>query len=128
MLIFLEIFVDIGKELLRKVEFRKDWVLVHLETVDLLSHLEGVAEGLGMLVEDVQHFLLALEVLLLGIAHTVRIVKVCVCGEADESVVCRSVLLAHEVHVVRSHDLRSGLLRKREDALVHNHLVLVHLL
>ncbi len=60
------------------------------------------------------HLLLALEELLLGVAHSVRVVEIGPRVEADEPVVRRSVLLLHEMHVVRRDDLHSHLLREPE--------------
>ena len=127
-LVFFKIPVDVRHELLRKVELRKDRVLVDLVALDLLRYFEGVGKGFGMLIEHVQHLFLSLEVLLLGISHSVRLVYECVGSQADKSVVGRAVLLAYEVDVVCSDDLRAGLLGQKEDSLVGYHLVFIHLL
>ena len=65
---------------------------------------------------------------LLGVSHSVRIVNECVCGEADEAVMGLAVLLAHEVHVIRSHDLRSRLCGQLEYSFVGHDLALVDIL
>ena len=76
MLVFLQMRIDIGKEFLRQVKFRQDRVLVNLETCYLLCDFQCVGNGLRMLIEHIQHLVLALEVLLLGISHTVRVRKI----------------------------------------------------
>ena len=78
-----------------------------------------------MVREQGQHLVLALEILLLGVAHPVGIVDVRVGGQADEPVVDGTVLLPDEVDVVRRNDLHPVLLRHLEDDLVVDHLVVV---
>ena len=88
---------------------------VDLVSLHLLAHLQGIGEDFRMVGEDFRHLLLALEVLLLGVAQALGIVHVGVGGQADEPVVHRAVLLAHEVHVVGGHHLHPVLLREPED-------------
>ena len=68
-----------------------------------------------MVGEDLRHLFLALEIFLLGVAQALGVVHVGVGGQADEPVVHRTVLLAHEVHVVGRHHLHPMLLRELED-------------
>ena len=114
--VFREVRVDLREELLREVELREDVAAVDLVTLHLVQHLEGVGEGLRMVREERRHLLLALEVLLLGVAEALGVVDHRVGGQADEPVVRRAVLLADEVDVVGGHDLDAVFLRQLEDA------------
>ena len=80
-----------------------------------------------MVRKERHHFLFALEILLLGVAHPVRIVYVAVRGKADEPVVRRTVLLAQKMHVVGSNHLHSLLLCELEDSFIDYLLFVVNL-
>ena len=127
-LISLKISVNISEEVLRKIEFRKNRILVDLEYLDLIGYFECIAQSFRMLVEHIKHLFFAFKVLLLGVSETVGIVKICICGEADETVVRRSVLLANEMYVICSYDLRTCLCRQLVYAFIGYQLMLVNLL
>ena len=71
-----------------------------------------------MIREEGRHLLLALEILLLGVAESVRAVDVLVGSQADKPVVRRSVLLVHEMHVIGGDNLDPVLFGQVEDDLV----------
>ena len=127
-LIFLKICVYVCKELLRKVEFREDRILVNLEAVDLIGNFKRVCKDLRMVEEHLRHLFLTLEILLLGISHSIRIVHESICSKTDESVMSLAVLLANEVYVVCSDNLCSGLFRQFIDAGIRYDLSFIYFL
>ena len=125
-LVFFKIDVYLLHELIRNLELRKDRVLVNLVPFDFLRNFKRIADYLRMLREERKHFLCALHVFLLGIAHPVRVVHIHVRSEADEPVVCRAVLFSHEMYVVGRNYLCAGLFCKEEDSGVGLHLILIY--
>ena len=125
-LVFLKVGVDVGNEVFRKVKLRKDRVFVYLVAFYLFGDLKCVAQGLGMLVEEIKHFFLALKILLLGIPHPVRVVYKYIGGQTDKPVVSGTVLLAYEMHVIGRHHLCPSLFRQLEDAFVDYGLLFIH--
>ena len=113
--VFLQMLVNLGQEVLRKLKFRQHVAAVDLVALHLLQHLQRVGECLRMLREQGGHLFLALEVLLLRVAQALGIVHHRIGGQADKAVMRRAVFLAHEVHVVGGHDLHAVLLRQLED-------------
>ena len=77
-----------------------------------------------MVGEDGRHLLGGLEVFLLGVAQALGVVEVGVGADADQAVMGRTVLLAHEVHVIGGHYLDAQLLRYLEDHRIDLLLVL----
>ena len=124
-LVFCEILVDVGEEGGVDGELREDVRAVDVVALYLFHHLPGIEYGLRVIREEFEHFVLTLEVLLLGIAEALGVVYQRVGGEADEAVVRRAVVLADEVGVVRGYHLDPVLLAEFEDGLVHLHLVVV---
>ena len=109
-LILFKIIVYLGQEGGIDLVFRKHVVAVDAVDFDLVSDLERVGEDLRMVGEQGRHFLLALEVLLLGVVEA-RFLEYLLAGvQADQVVVGRTILFVHEMDVVGGHDLDSGLL------------------
>ena len=92
--------------------------MVDAVSLDFAKHLTGVCHRLGHVGEYLIHLLTGLEPLLLGIEHAVGVVEVTSCGEADKVVVRLGVLLIHEMHVVRTHQLNIVLACQRYQTLV----------
>ena len=78
--------------------------------------------------EHLGHLLLALEILLLGVAQALGIIHQRVGGEAYQPVVGRTVLLAHEMHVVGGYDLNPVFLGEGEDRVAIFLLALIEVL
>ena len=97
--------VNLVKEVLREFEFGQYVPAVYGVAFNLVQDLHRVGDGLRMLREKGQHFFFTLQVLLLGVAKTVRFVYESVCGKADEPVMGRPILLAHKVNVIGSNYL-----------------------
>ena len=128
LLVFLHLGVDVLHEGGVDLEDGEDGVAVDAVGLDLAEDLEGVVDGFRMVREQGPHLLLALEVLLLGIAEAVRVVDVGVGRQADQPVVDGAVLLADEVGVVGGDDLDPVLLRQLEDDGNILALTLIHIL
>ena len=120
-----QVAVDVLQELRVDGEFGQHVGAVDVVAFHLLHHLAGVEYGLGVLREQGQHLVFALEVFLLGVAEALGVVHQGVGGEADEAVVRGAVVLADEVGVVRGDHLDSVLLGELEDGRVHLHLVVI---
>ena len=71
----------------------------------LIQYFEGIGQCLGDIREHIVHFLTGLEPLLLGIAHTVRIVQVLTGGNTEQVVVRLGSLLILKVAVVGADEL-----------------------
>ena len=125
LLVFIQILVDVRQEGRVDAEFREDVGAVDVVALYLLHYLAGVEDGFGVLGEEGEHLVFALQVLLLGVAEALGVADEGVGGEADEAVVRGAVVLADEVGVVRGDHLDSVLLAKFEDGLVDLHLVVV---
>ena len=106
-LVFLELRVNVGEEVRVNVEFRKHVSAVDGETLHLVADFKRVGYHFRMVREKGCHLLLALEIFLLGVSEPVRVVYVRVGSQADKPVVNRSVLLAHEMHVIRRYDFHT---------------------
>ena len=63
-----------------------------------------IADGLWQVGEDVSHLFGCLEPLLFGVVHSVLVVQVLIGAQADESVMCFSMLFFHEVCIVGGYD------------------------
>ena len=66
----------------------------------LVEYLARVRQGLGHVTENLIHLLTGLEPFLLGIEHTVGVVEVFACGEAQEVIVGLGVFLVYEVGII----------------------------
>ena len=111
-LVFFKIGIYVCEKIFRDTEFRKNRVFVYFVAFDFVENLHSVGNHLRMCREEGCHFLFAIQVFLLGVVETVFVINVGVGGEADEPVVCRSVLLFHEMHVVGGNDLHPCFFRK----------------
>ena len=100
---------------------------VYVVAFHLAEHLQRIRDHLRMIREQGGHLLLALEVFLLRVAQPPGIVDIGIGGEADQPVVYRAVLLAHEMHVVGRHYLHAVLLSETEYLGAVFLLVVVHL-
>ena len=127
-LILLQLIVYVRKKVLRQIELRQHVTPVNLVALNLIRDLKRVGQHLRMLREQSRHLLLALEELLLSVAHPVNVVEISSCVEAEKPVVRRPVLLLHEVHVVSGHDLDSHLLCEPEYPRIGNLLLFPDLL
>ena len=126
-LVFFEIFFLFGQEGGVDPELRKHMVPVYFVCLYLVEDLHGHVYDLRMVREQGTHLFLALEVLLLGVAHPVRVVKVGVAVEADEPVMGRPVLLVDEMDIVRRQHLCPRLCRQFVDAFIDGLLPLIQL-
>ena len=127
-LVFLQVFVDIGHEGRINLVYRQYRVPVYGIALHLIGHLQGVGKGLRVVREQGKHLFFRLDVLLLGIAQAIGIVNIGVGCEANKAVVYRSVLFAHKVGVVGSYDLNAVLLGQFEDFLGVEALFLVQII
>ena len=127
-LVLLHLRVDVGHEGRVDLEHRQDGVAVDGIALHLIQHFQRVGKGLRMVREQGQHLLLALEELLLRVAHPVRIIDERFGREADQPVMDRAVLLPDEMNVVGGKDFHMMLLGHLEDDLVVDHLVVIDLL
>ena len=125
--IFCKVRVNVRKEGGVYVELGKHVAPVNGVGLYLVQNLQRVGDSFRMVREQRGHFLLALEVLLLGVAQAFGIVHGGVGGEADEAVVGGAVVLVHKVNVVGGHHLHAVLLRQLEDFLGIELLLFVQL-
>ena len=72
--IFGQMRVYVGKEGRIYVELGEHVASVYGVALYLVQHFQRVGQGFGMLGEELRHFLLALQVFLLGVAQTLGIV------------------------------------------------------
>ena len=119
-LVFCQVLVDVLREVFREDELRQDGGGVDVVSLHFVRDFHGVLDDFRVVGEDGRHLVLRLEVFLLGVADTVRVVVVVVEGEADEAVVGRAVFLADEVDVVGRDDLHVVLGGQLEDGFVHH--------
>ena len=117
----------LGTEILWDGEVRHDGGTVDGVELYLVADLHRVCHGLGDVAEHLPHLGLCLHPLLLGVEHTVGVVKVLACAKADESVMRLGILLVYKVHVVRAYELHATLLAQFDDVLVHLNLQRVYL-
>ena len=126
-LVLLQMGVDVGQEVQVDVEFWQDVRAVYLESLHLAADLHRIGDGLRMAGEDIQHLLLALYILLLGIAQAALVVHHRIGSQADKPVVDGAVLLPYEVRVVGGDHLDPHLLRQLENLLVDDLLAVIDL-
>ena len=105
-------------EILGDREERHDGAMVDAVDLHLVEYLQRVRQRLGNVGEDLVHFLPCLEPLLLGVAHTLRIVQVFIRREAQEVVVGLGRFLVFEVAVVGADDLDAVFLGETQQHLV----------
>ena len=117
-LVFLQLGVDVGEEVRVNVELGQDVTSVNAVFLYLFIDFQCIGYDLRMIREESRHLLLALEILLLGVAESVRAVDVLVGSQADKPVVRRSVLLVHEMNVIGGDHLDPVLFGQVEDDLV----------
>ena len=101
--------VDFRKEFRVYLEFRKHMPAVDVVLFDLAEHFQRVGYGLRVVGKEFGHLLLALQELLLRISQSLGVVDCGIGGQADEPVVCGTVLLVDEMHVVGGDHLDSVL-------------------
>ncbi len=103
------IFLKISVDALQKVRiyrvFRKNGVTGYLINPHLGSHLEGIVQNLRMVRKNRFHLLTALEIFLLGIMQTGRVLHQGICRNTYQTIVHRPVLTTEKMHVVGSYDL-----------------------
>ena len=109
----------LGTELLGNGEVRHDGGVVNGVELDFVAYLYSVRHCLGYVAEHLGHLGLGLHPLLLGVEHTVGVVKVLACAQADETVVRLSILLIYKVNVVRADELYAALLAQFHDVAVY---------
>ncbi len=99
-LVFLQVGVYLCHEGRVYLVYRQHRVSVYGVVLYFGGHLQRVFQGLRVVREQRGHLFLRLDVLLLGIAQTVRVVYIGVGGKADKAVVHGAVFFAHKVGVV----------------------------
>ena len=75
-----------------------------------IENLKRICQGFGHIGKKFVHLGLGLHPFLLSVKHAGRVIKVLARTEADETVVCLSVLFVHEMDVVRTNQLDAKLL------------------
>ena len=103
-------------------KIRHDGVVVDGIIFHLLRDFEGIGQCFRNVAEHVVHFLLGLEKLLFGIGHVAGIVQFTAGIEANQTVVCFSVLFFDKVHVVGGHQLDAVFPGEFNQVDVHFHL------
>ena len=101
----LEVLVYLLQEARVDGKFGQDVGAVDIVALHFLHHLAGVEDGLGVLREQGQHLIFALQVLLLGVAEALGVAYHRVGGEADEAVVRGAVVPADKVRIICGHHL-----------------------
>ncbi len=99
-------------------EERHDGTVVDAVGLHLVEHLQGIGQRLGHIGENGVHLSPRLKPLLLGVAHTVRVVEVLARGDAEQMVVRLGSLLVLEVAVVGTNQLDAIFLGKLDEYLV----------
>ena len=97
-------------ELFRAKRFgnRKRWhdgTMVDGIELHLVCNLQGVAQCLRNIGKDSIHLGRCLHPLLLGVAHTCRIVQILSRAQTDQAVMCLGILGIGKVHVIRRNQL-----------------------
>ena len=90
----------LGAELLRNGECRHDGGVVDRIALDLVAYVDRRGHRFGHIPENRGHLGPRLEPLLLRVEHSLGVVKLLFCAEADQTVVSFGILLVHEVHVI----------------------------
>ncbi len=112
----------------RNLEVRHDRVVLDVVIfVALIDNFYRIAQSLRHIGEKFVHLGRRLEPLLLGVAHSVRVVQILARIQADQVVMGIAVLLVHEVYVVGADELDAVLLRHLDEELVVRFLLLVAL-
>ena len=97
-----EVFVLVGK-FAGDQEFRHYGLAVKLVILNLICQVHSVADRLGNIGKDVQHLICTLQVLLFGIAKSLKVIDILARIEANKTIVSLGVILHYEVDVVRGY-------------------------
>ena len=97
------------------LEIGHDRAVLDVIDLALIDNFEGVSQCLGHVGPKFVHLGRSLEPLLLGVAHTGRVVEVLARIHANQVIVRLGVLLIHKVYVVGGHQLDVVLVRHLDE-------------
>ena len=106
-------------KLLGNLKLRHNGCVVDRVVLYLIANLHCIGQRLGHILEDGIHLGTRLHPLLLRVEHTLGIVQISTCREANKTVVRLGVRLINKVHIVRAYHLDAEPIRELDKMLIY---------